>query len=65
MFKEGQKAYLYSEIWQYSSKISLIKMIPLFIQLTFTKYLPLYFKKVCQNWKKSDPKSTNKKQRGV
>jgi hypothetical protein len=27
----------------YSSKISLIKVIPLFIQLTFTKHLPLYF----------------------
>jgi hypothetical protein len=34
---------LYSEIWPYSSKISLIKMIPLFIQLTFIKHLPLYF----------------------
>ena len=34
---------LYSEIRPYSSKISLIKMIPLFIQLTFTKHLPLYF----------------------
>ena len=34
---------LYSEIWPYSSEISLIKMIPLFIQLTFTKHLPFYF----------------------
>ena len=32
---------LYSEIRQYSSKILLIKIIPLFIQLTFTKHLPL------------------------
>jgi hypothetical protein len=29
---------LYSEIRPYSSKIALIKMIPLFIQLTFTKH---------------------------
>ena len=33
---------LYSELRPYSSKISLIKIIPLYIQLTFIKHLPLY-----------------------
>jgi hypothetical protein len=34
---------LYSEIRPYSSKVSLIQIIPLFIQLTFAKHLPLNF----------------------
>ena len=35
--------FFYSEIRPYSSKILLIKIIPLFIQLNFTKHLHLNF----------------------
>ena len=34
---------LYSEIRPYSSKVSLIQIIPLFIQLTLAKHVPLNF----------------------